>query len=100
MKTTLLSIFTITLFSGCANHSVANLNFINDIKNMLHMEQPLQKCVYPKLPVYKVPHMHKVPKGMSIEEAFKKQNRVNAQLRFICRKYRRVAIETNRRYQN
>jgi hypothetical protein len=99
MRTILLSIFIITLFSGCTKTPLINPSFSKEIEQMLSLKTPVQKCKFPKLPIFKVPKKRKIQKNMSIEDAFKEQNRVNNQLRLICRKYRRVVIETNKRYQ-
>jgi len=98
MRILLLICITI-LFNGCTKQSVLNSEFTKELETMLSVKTVDKKCYYPRLPTYKVPPKKKVPKGMSIEDAFREQNRVNNKLRFICGKYRQVAIETNKRYQ-
>jgi len=91
-------IYTTTLFSGCSEVGL-DTQTKKDIAELLDIKVKPCECKYPKLPIFKVPAKQKVPKGMSIEEAFYRQNAVNEQLRGVCAKYRRVAIVTNREYQ-
>ena len=98
IKTLALICMTI-LFSGCSQDSIVTPDLATKIDNILNIQTPKSTCKYPKLPIYSVPKIRKVPKSMTLEDAFKAQNRVNKILRFTCKKYERVAIETNKRYQ-
>ena len=86
------------LISGCGQVGL-DVQTKKDIAELLDIKVEPCECKYPKLPIFKVPEKKKVPNGMSIEEAFYRQNAVNEQLRVICGKYRHVAVVTNREYR-
>lgn len=85
-------------FEGCSKKcDVPDIS--KQIETLLDFRPVKQECIYPRLPVFAVPPVQKIPEGMNIKEAFVEQNKVNKKLRRVCSKYRRVAIETNKRYQ-
>jgi len=94
----LFLISIIILFNGCSQR-ILHPELKKEISDLLSIKTITQECHYPTLPIYKTPSKTKVPKGMSLEDAFKECVKTNKQLRFINRKYRRVAVETNKRYQ-
>jgi len=97
MKQTIILTFTIILFSGCGQ--ILHPDLTQEIDDLLSLKMIEKECKYVTLPTYKTPQKKRVPKGMSLEDAFKQCVRTNKKLRLINSKYRQVAIETNKRYK-